>query len=334
MWDKFAARMSKLFDDLAALDKKIADRWKIRTRDNDKHVLSAADVDFILADVIKSARTTDITEKQGSAIVMMYNASVAANAAKSGAAFDRIVYYVNIWEKAVCLNMQPIVAVEDLLPIADFLRHGVVSRVIFKSPGTNISYAPFDYIVVGQLILNRDVKVFMSKTGGLSALADVSGEYWHEENFFMIYNMDPRARRLNIVHEGTHIIQDWQDVSSFAHHNEADAFIAQAVAELTLYPDAPETDDVSKTALAAAKMVIDKTAMDSNKAWQTAYKNVVTAVGHVYKKYGLRIDHVKKGEGASERTKYKELLREIAMANKIRDVVLDKVGETLKSVLP
>ena len=89
----------------------------------------------------------------------------------------------------------------------------------------------------------------------LSVLADVSGVYMHEENYFMIYNMEPRARRLNFVHEGTHIIQDWQDVSSFAHHNEADAFIAQAVAELTLYADAPETDDVSKKALAAAKMV-------------------------------------------------------------------------------
>jgi len=101
------------------------------------------------------------------------------------------------------------------------------------------------------------------------------------------------------VHEGTHIIQDWQDVSSFAHHNEADAFIAQAVAELTLYADAPETDDVSKKALAAAKMVIDKTAIDSKKDWQTAYNNVVTAVGHRYKEYGLRINMVKKGEGAS-----------------------------------
>jgi hypothetical protein len=40
---------------------------------------------------------------------------------------------------------------------------------------------------------------------------------------------------------------------------------------------------------------------------QTAYKNVVTAVGHRYKEYGLRINMVKKGEGASERTKYGEL---------------------------
>ena len=81
---------------------------------------------------------------------------------------------------------------------------------------------------------------------------------------------------------------------------EADAFIAEAVAELTLYPDALKTGDVSKKARAAGKMVIDKTAIDSNKDWQTAYKNVVTAVGQVYKKYGLRIDHVEKGEGARE----------------------------------
>jgi hypothetical protein len=309
--------MSKLFDDLTTLDKKIADRWKIRTRDNDKHVLSGADVDFILADLIKSARTTDITEKQGSAIVMMYNASVAANAEKSGAAFDRIAYYANIWEKAFRLNLQPLVTDAELRPIADFLRNGAVSRVIFKSPGTNISYAPFDYIAVGKLILNRDVVVLRSMTGGLSVFADDAGVYLHEENFFILYNVQPRAARLNLVHEGTHIIQDWEDVSSFAHHNEADAFIAQAVAELTLYPDAPETDDVSTTALAAAKMVIDKTAIDSNEDWQTAYKNVVTAVGHRYKEYSLHINMVKKGEGASERMKYKALLQNITTADKI-----------------
>jgi hypothetical protein len=144
----------------------------------------------------------------------------------------------------------------------------------------------------------------MSKTGGLSTLSDVSAGYFHEVNSLMLYGMDPRERRRDLVHEGTHVIQDWEDITSLSHHNEADAFIAQAVAELTLYRDAPDTDDVSKTALAAAKMVIDKTAIDSNKDWQTAYKNVVTAVGHRYKKYGQRENGVEKGEGASERTKY------------------------------
>ena len=111
---------------------------------------------------------------------MSYNASVAANSQKSGAAFDRIVHCVNIWEKALRLNLQPIVDEEQLKGIADLLGNGVVSRITFKSPGTNISYAPFDYIAVGQLIVNRDVKVFISHTGGLSTLADDVATYHSE----------------------------------------------------------------------------------------------------------------------------------------------------------
>src|ERR1700761_3629079 len=117
--------MSQLFDNLAALDRKLADRWKIRTRDNVRHILTTADIDFILADLIKSAHTTDITANQGSAIIMMYNASVAANSEKSGAAFDRIVHYVNIWEKAFSLNMKPIVDPGQLQQFADLLGNGV-----------------------------------------------------------------------------------------------------------------------------------------------------------------------------------------------------------------
>jgi hypothetical protein len=70
-------------------------------------------------------------------------------------------------------------------------------------------------------------------------------------------------------------------------------------ADLTFYRDEPDTDDFSKTANAAAKMVIDKTAVDSNKDWQTAYKNVVTAVGRLYKKNGRRENAVERGEGTS-----------------------------------
>jgi hypothetical protein len=112
-----------------------------------------------------------------------------------------------IWEKAFRLNMQPIVDEEQLQQIANLLGNGVVSRITFKSPGTNITYAPLDYIAVGQLIVNR------------------------------------RKRRVAIVHEATHVIQDWEDVSSLAHQDEADAFIAESVAELSLYPDSRDPND-------------------------------------------------------------------------------------------
>lgn len=326
--------MSKLYDDLAALDKKIADRWKTRTHDNDNHVLSTTDIDFILADVIKSARTTDITEKQGSAIVKLMQASLAVDEKKSDPALKRLAHYVDVWEAAQRLNLQPLVTHDELKPIADILRSDTVSRIIFKSPGTKISYAPFDYIAVGRLILNRDVKVFMSMVGGLSSLATTRGEYFHEENFFFIYEIPMRERRLNFVHEGTHVIQDWQDVSSFRHHEEADAFIAAAVAELTLYPDPDDEGDMAKNALVAAKMIIDKTAVDSNKDWHKAYQAVVTAVGNVYNQYNIRVDNVKKGEGASERTKYQAVLAEIALVNKVGDVVpRSMIKATLKGAL-
>src|ERR1700693_2369756 len=39
-------------------------------------------------------------------------------------------------------------------------------------------------------------------------------------------------------------------------------------------------------------------AKERNESPKTAYKNVVTAVGHRYKKYGLREGGVEKGEGA------------------------------------
>ena len=107
------------------------------------------------------------------------------------------------------------------------------------------------------------------------------------------------------------------------------------MAELTEYPDASDSDDgdVSKAAFAAAKMVIDKTAIDSSRDWQRAYENVVTAVGRRYKKYGQRENAVERGEGASERTKFEELLWQINMAN-AANIVLGGVRETLGRVWP
>jgi hypothetical protein len=229
--------------------------------------------------------------------------------------------------------MQPIVDEKQLQQIANLLSNGVVSRITFKSPGTKITYAPFDYIAVGQLIVNRDVKVFVSHTGGLSTLADDVATYQSDLNYFMIYGMDPRKRRVAIVHEATHVIQDWEDVSSLAHQDETDAFIAESVAELSLYPDSrdPNDGDLEKKALAAAKMVIDKTAID-NRDWQRAYENLVTAIGRRYKKYGVRMIAVEKGEGASERTRFTELLQQINMVNEIGGIALS-LGDFGRKVL-
>jgi hypothetical protein len=72
-------------------------------------IMSATDIDFILADVIKSARTTDLTEKQGSAIVKLMQASLAVDEEKSAPALKRLAHYVDVWGDAQRLNLQPLV---------------------------------------------------------------------------------------------------------------------------------------------------------------------------------------------------------------------------------
>jgi hypothetical protein len=79
-------------------------------------------------------------------------------------------------------------------------------------------------------------------------------------------------------------------------------------------------------------MVIDKTAIDSSNDWQTAYRNVVTAVGPRYKKYGQHTIVVERGEGASERTKFAELLQRITMINEIGGIAMS-LGDFGKKVL-
>jgi hypothetical protein len=136
--------------------------------------------------------------------------------------------------------------------------------------------------------------------------------------------MDPRKRRTTVVHEATHVIQDWEDVESLVHYNEADAFIAESVTDLVLFPDSrnPNDGDLENKALAAAKMVLDQTAIDSNKNWGKVYESVVTAVGQRYKKYRQRDIAVEKGEGTSERTRFSELLRQITIINQIGSIAL------------
>jgi hypothetical protein len=108
----------------------------------------------------------------------------------------------------------------------------------------------------------------------------------------------------------------------------------ESVADLALYPDSRDAadSDLEKKALAAAKMVIDKTAIDSSNDWQTAYRNVVTAVGRRYKKYGQHTIVVERGEGASERTKFTELLQRITMINEIGGIAMS-LGDFGKKVL-
>src|SRR5262245_9204035 len=125
-----------LLKDITDADPKIAARWQARvTGKVDKPVLTPEDIDFIVADLAKQLKSRDITQNEGLALFRIITASAAADAVKSKAGVARFVTYVNIWDKANRLNVVPLVTHDELLPISEFLREGVVSNVNFMSPG-------------------------------------------------------------------------------------------------------------------------------------------------------------------------------------------------------
>jgi hypothetical protein len=102
--------------------------------------------------------------------------------------------------------------------------------------------------------------------------------------------VDPIQRKVTIVHEVTHAIQDWEDVASLLHDEEADAHIAETVAHHSLQGTFPTSDRVlfKDEAAAAARFVIAKQADQSNKDWIKAYQDLVKVVASHHKKPGLR----------------------------------------------
>lgn len=308
-----------LYDDVAALDRGIADRWKTRVRGKmDRPVLTTQDIDYIVHDIVLAIKSKkDVTKAQGEALILISNASIEADDTKSMPGIDRLRHYVNLWDKALRLNLQ-LAWDSDFPNFVNALGNELISRIMFKSPGTKITYAPFDYQAVGQLIKNKEISVFYSSTGGLSEYARDRGSYRTSSNIMVLTHI--MGRRYTLIHEATHVIQDWMDVKSLIHHEEADAFIAEHIALFSTFAEMPHESEFNKStvegaALAAARMVIEKKAIDGDKAWNKCYEDVVAAVAKRYNEPGYS-KPVDKGEGNREKTRYQEILKGIADARK------------------
>jgi hypothetical protein len=204
--------------------------------------------------------------------------------------------------------------------------------VRFLSPGTGITYAPYDYIAVGQLVLAKEVLVAFSRTAGLSEYASDHGTYSSESNIMVINSALPLNARLTLVHEATHVIQDWYDISHLAKYHEADAFIAEAIARKNLTTE-PPSGDITRAAATAADIVIGNAATSANKAWKSAYDGVVAEVVKQYKNDRKRYDNTR-GETKIEKPLMVHLLREIAAINRAADAASKEIARILLQVLP
>jgi hypothetical protein len=273
--------MGELYNRAAALDKAIADRWKTRTNENFQRNLMPADVDFIVGPVFKGR----ITERQGQALVAIFEVSRFTLAALA-----RLQQIVTKAMNADNLNLVPMVTEADLLPYMKALSRDVVSQIMYNSPGTGITYTPYDYLVIRDLISTDRIPVFEARVGGLSKVQlGAAAVYNTTKERIVVYEhnaSDKLARAMTIVHEATHVIQDWRDLPSLIHHEETDAAIAESVVEQVLKGTVLGIDDDPVTV--AAQYVIRKQTDKSNGAWLKAYKRAVEETAKSVKKPGLR----------------------------------------------
>ena len=317
--------MGEIFDRAAALDRSIAERWKTRTREDTRRPLTSGDLDFIVGPSFSPARR--ITEAEGKAMVTIFQECTFA-----AGAFDRLVFYVERGRNADNLNMVTLTTDEELAHVYAALGHDVVGKILFKSPGTRLTYAPFDYIGVRDLIAQRHVTVRMSKLGGLARAAKAAGTYMSTRNHLNLYDEDvePTVRLLNVVHECTHAVQDWKDMRATIRAREADAFIAAAVAEHALRGELHliDLDEEDTTIARAAHFIRKGNADENNRAWLDAYEAVAKIMDKYYAYSTMQTNWA--SEGGREKTIFDAILSSAKTSEMLRESVYRSLEENAR----
>jgi hypothetical protein len=307
--------MSKFYDELAAFDRGIADRWKSRTRDDPKFKLQPRDIDAILDPLMKPNGT--ISEKQTEAIEkLMLDAECTNEALAVMQVYIKIGVEAGLFQNGGDVLVTP----DEFRPVTNALGVGMTGKIAFKSPGTNFSYVPGHYQAILSLINKSKIFVFEVRLHSLDIFARTQtvGQYRTNENYLYIFaGRTPAETAMTIVHEVTHAIQDWQDISAKNKHVEADAYIAGAVADISQggKGTAAQAGKIYSPAMEAAKLVVDGKASGDDKAWTDAYKAVLkdVAANDEYKKTNEQMfDPTRKAEGTREKDQMDAIMAAIA----------------------
>lgn len=306
--------MSKFYDKLAALDRGIADRWKARSGDNLKYKIKPKDVMAIL-DPLKSKGS--ISEKQVEAINKLMERDCTDEALAVIQIFVKFGVQAGLFQQGGNVLVTP----DQLRPITNALGAGMTGKIAFKSPGTNFSYVPGHYQAVQSLVSKSKIGVLEVRLHGLEILGhvDTLGEYQSNMNrLFIFAGRPPAETAMTIVHEVTHAIQDWQDISAKGKYIEADAYIAGAVADIAQGEKATTAlagHRPFSTALAAARLVVAGKANAGGASWTQSYKAVVAEIEQLdgYKKTNEQMfPGPEKGEGTGEKDQMDAILAELA----------------------
>jgi len=317
--------MSTLYDQVAALDKGIADRWKERTHDDPKHKLTPTDIDVIVSPLLKKSDlrrgVARITEKQAEAIVSLVRAT---NFDKGGV--DRLRFWVQLAQDSLALDLTPLVADDELVPIYRAL--AIAATFSFASPGTKVNYAPHHYVGIAELVKQHKINVYQAQMSDLGVLTNVEGIYYSDRNMLIVYDKPGTAAFTAIVvHETTHAVQDWLDVKTQRRFSEADAYIAQAATM-----DKPMfSGDLSAAAFSASRFILDRKAVVSNRDWNKAYDMVVKAYDASHND-GRELQ-TNTATGEIESAEYKSMMDSIdKAAQNLRDWAADTIDGAAKQI--
>jgi hypothetical protein len=306
---------SKFYDEVAALDRAIADRWKRRAKDDPKRKLRPRDVEAILDPLMKPKGT--ITERQVEAI-----SKLVLDATWTNEALAVIQVYIKVGVEAGLFQNggDVMVTPDEFKPVTNALGTGMTGRIAFRSPGTNFSYVPGHYQAIQSLISASKIFVLEVRMHNMDTFARVPtlGQYRSDANHLYIFAGRPPAETaMTIVHEVTHAIQDWQDVSAKNKYIEADAYIAGAIADLAQggKATAVQAGEIYTPAMEAAKLVVAGKANASDTVWTDAYKAIVKDVEKrdAYKKTNEDMfERSEKGEGTREKDQMDVIMAAIA----------------------
>ncbi len=319
--------MSELYRTVHAMDPGVADRWKRRSKDDPNHKLTASDIDAIVGPLLEGHNK--ILENQANAIVELMQKPRATKEA-----IECLKKYYAKAKSKVRFETK-ILKGDALKPVYTALSHSTVAKIIFKSPGTNLSYSPGDYAAVADFIRDELIDVIEIRIGNLRKLSDevaffVSGA----DQLYVYQGRTPQEQTLSIVHEATHAIQGKRSSGLQVQHLEADAFLAEAIASLTLNRGKPRTD--LGTILVAAQIEASwvywpHKMNDKNKAhWQEQYGRIVEAVAEVYPDATARDNGLRSSAANMARFNNYAKLDEVLDAMQSN---LDTVQEGIKNIL-
>jgi hypothetical protein len=213
---------------LSALDRDFADRWKKASGGKLKTWLGPKAIEAMLFPMFK---TNKITASQAQALSLLWLWTFERMNKQARADFWTYIAiaYDNDWFFAG--SGKQLTTDDELRNFWTATSMASVGKINFVSPKTGLAYKPDLYLAVRLMVVKGMIKVYEVDA---AALAARGGVYRSDIDRLVLYKgLDPALALSIIVHETTHTIQDWRDVVSTHKFTEADAYVAQAVSQMS-----------------------------------------------------------------------------------------------------